>query len=175
MVRPRTPFSDEPREGAQRALSWPRVRARRGKDWPVVDATSILVALNDRTRQTNRYTTKICVLALTSVLMLGGLVSCALAEADGPDYYAVTGVAADDVLNIRAAPSARSEKLGEIPHDASGLKNLGCRGLPSFAEWQAMTEQQRQQSRKDYWCRVKYQELEGWVAGRYLREGSAPE
>ena len=122
-----------------------------------------------------RYTAKRCLLALTSVMILYGSVPCALAEADGPDFYAVTGVAADDVLNIRAAPSARSEKLGEIPHDARGLENLGCQGLPSFAEWQAMTGQQRQESRKDYWCRVKYEELEGWVAGRYLREDSAPE
>jgi uncharacterized protein YraI len=98
----------------------------------------------------------------------------ALAEADGPDFYAVTGVAADDVLNLRAGPSAGAEKIGEIPHDGRGLRNLGCEGLPSFADWQTMTPQEREESRRHYWCRVAYRGLEGWVAGRFLREDSAP-
>ena len=97
----------------------------------------------------------------------------ALADADGPDFFAVTGVAADDVLNLRASPSPRAEKIGEIPHDGRGLRNLGCEGLPSFAEWQAMTPQEREQSDRRYWCRIAYDGQEGWVAGRFLREDSA--
>lgn len=50
------------------------------------------------------------------------------AEADGPDYYRVTGVAANDTLNIRAEPSASARKIGEIPPDGNGVKNLGCQG-----------------------------------------------
>ena len=92
------------------------------------------------------------------------------ATADGPDYFAVTGVADDDVLNMRAGPSAHAEKIGEIPYDARGLTNLGCQGLPSFGEWEKMTEQQRRDGRKNYWCKVGFQRLEGWVAGRFLHE-----
>jgi len=96
------------------------------------------------------------------------------ATADGPDFYAVTGVAADDVLNMRSEPSADAVKVGAIPHDARGLKNLGCQGLPSYGEWQSMSESERAESRRRYWCRVSFQGLEGWVAGRFLMEGSPP-
>ena len=92
------------------------------------------------------------------------------ATADGPDYFAVTGVAENDVLNMRAGPSALAEKIGEIAHDARRLQNLGCQGLPSFGEWEKMTEQQRRDSRRHYWCKVGFQGAEGWVAGRFLRE-----
>jgi hypothetical protein len=160
---------------ARNAFSRPGVRIDTVEDPPAVDTARVLDDRNDKVRQMYPYAAQRCLVALTSVIIMHGLVPDALAEADGPDFYAVTGVAADDVLNIRAEPSARSEKLGEIPHDARGLENLGCLGLPSFVEWQAMTGQQRQASRKDYWCRVKYQELAGWVAGRYLREDSTPE
>ncbi|MEA3468274.1 MAG: hypothetical protein U9R57_08640 [Thermodesulfobacteriota bacterium] len=39
----------------------------------------------------------------------------ALAEADGPDYYRVHGVAANDVLNIRSQTDPHSEKSGGDP------------------------------------------------------------
>lgn len=93
-----------------------------------------------------------------------------IATADGPDHFAVSGVAEDDVLNLRAAPSAHAAKIGEIAHDGRGLQNLGCQGLPSYGEWERMSEQQRRDSRKNYWCKVRYQGLDGWVAGRFLRE-----
>ena len=99
----------------------------------------------------------------------------AAATADGgPDYYAVTGVAADSVLNIREEASAGSRKIGEIPHDARGLQNLGCTGVPSFAEWLKMSEAERRRAGRSRWCRVRYQNIEGWVAGRYLMEDSNP-
>ncbi len=100
---------------------------------------------------------------------------CAGAKADGgPDYYAVTGVAADGVLNIRAEPSAGSRKIGEIPHDARGLRNLGCTGGPSFAEWLRMSEAERKRAGRNRWCKVRYRGIVGWVAGRYLMEDSNP-
>lgn len=99
-------------------------------------------------------------------------VTPALATADGPDFYAVTDVAANDVLDLRDAPSAQAAKIGRIAHDARGLRNLGCRGLPSIDDWERMTEQQRRESRMNYWCKVAYQGVEGWVAGRFLREDS---
>lgn len=96
------------------------------------------------------------------------------ATADGPDYFAVTGVAAADVLNIRVEPSARSAKIGEIPHDGRGVQNLGCQGGPTFAEWQRMTPTERERAGRQRWCKIRYGSVEGWGAGRYLTEESAP-
>jgi uncharacterized protein YraI len=107
-------------------------------------------------------------------LLALGWAPLVMGEADGPDYYAVTGVAADDVLNLRSGPSPHADKIGEIPHDGRGLRNLGCQGAPTFAEWEKMTPEQRAESGKKRWCRVGYGNVEGWVAGRYLREDSTP-
>jgi uncharacterized protein YraI len=112
---------------------------------------------------------------LLPLLVALGWAPLAVGEADGPDYYAVTGVAADDVLNLRSGPSPHAEKIGEIPHDGRGLQNLGCEGAPTFAEWEKMTPEQRAESGKKRWCRIRYANMEGWVAGRYLSEDSAPE
>lgn len=113
--------------------------------------------------------------AIVFVLGLALLDICSLATADGgPDYYAVTGVAADRVLNMREEASARSRKIGEIPHDGRGLQNLGCIGGPSFSEWLKMSEAERRRAGRNRWCRVRYQNIEGWVAGRYLVEDSNP-
>ncbi len=96
------------------------------------------------------------------------------ATASGPDFFAVTGVAADDVLNIRAEPRASSARIGEIPHDGRGVQNLGCQGGPTFAEWQQMTPAERERAGRLRWCRIRYGGVEGWVAGRFLTEDSAP-
>ena len=112
---------------------------------------------------------------LSALLLLGAAwVPGAWATADGPDFFAVTGVAPDDVLNLREGPSARTGKIGEIPHDGRGLRNLGCQGLPSFGEWEKMTSEERTESRRRYWCKIRYAGSEGWVAGRYLREDGPP-
>ncbi len=48
----------------------------------------------------------------------------ALAEADGPDYYSVHGVAADDVLNIRSKADPHAEKLGRFHQKQTASKIL---------------------------------------------------
>jgi len=95
------------------------------------------------------------------------------AEADGPDYYAVRGIAADDVLNIRAEPDPHGRKLGEIPPHGTRIRNLGCRGGLTFQEFSTLTpaEQERRAREHPRWCKVEYQGVTGWVAGRYLAEG----
>ncbi|SDD66134.1 COG3650 family protein [Ruegeria marina] len=66
-----------------------------------------------------------------------------------PALYDVTGVAFNDVLNMRAEPSGSSEKLGELAHDATGVEvvDLTLDGT---------------------WGRVNAGEGSGWVAMRYL-------
>ena len=108
-------------------------------------------------------------MAVTGAVLLLG-VGTARATADGPDSWVVSGVAADDVLNIRAAPSAASPKIGEIPPTARLIPNLGCQGGPSLARWERMSAAERLAATKSRWCRVRYKDVEGWVAGRVLRE-----
>ena len=102
------------------------------------------------------------------------VVKGAIADASGPDFFRVTGVAADDVLNIRQAPDAESAKIGEIPPDGDGIRNLGCQGGLGIAEWQAASEAERETAARSRWCRINYQGIEGWVAGRFLAEGTRP-
>ncbi|MCW2307222.1 SH3 domain-containing protein [Rhodobium gokarnense] len=75
------------------------------------------------------------------------------ATADGPDFFRVIGVVAGDVLWIRSGPSARYEKVGSIPYDASDVGNLGCRDFGDR-----------------YWCQVEYRGVVGWSNGRFLAE-----
>jgi len=95
-------------------------------------------------------------------------------EADGPDWWAVTRVGTDDVLNIRAEASGSARKIGEIPHDGHGLRNLGCIGAMSFEEWEKATEAERERAKHYKWCKIEYRGVVGWVAGRYLVEGGPP-
>ena len=58
--------------------------------------------------------------SIAAALAIGSLVLAlparpVRAEADGPDFYRVTGVAADDVLNIRSGPSAKDAVVGTVP------------------------------------------------------------
>jgi len=109
---------------------------------------------------------------LTAALCLGSVQVAA--DADGPDWYRVVSVAPGDVLNIRVEPDPRSTKVGEIPPGAHCVRNLGCRGGLTFEEFTTLDEAQRAARLRESprWCNVEYQGQLGWVAGRYLAEGS---
>jgi hypothetical protein len=111
-------------------------------------------------------------LALITTLIFAA--GAAFTDADGPDFYKVTGVSGHDVLNIRAEPSPHSKRIGEIPSDGTCVRNLGCRGGLTFQEFTDLSEEQKAERLKENprWCKVEYQGVEGWVAGRYLQEGS---
>jgi uncharacterized protein YgiM (DUF1202 family) len=109
------------------------------------------------------------VLAVAVVLAL--LASAEPRAAPKPRYWVVTGVAANDVLQLRDMPSADSRSLARIPPHARGLKHLGCRrNQPPLEQWMRMSEMQRQEAQTQ-WCRVEYGGRQGWVAGRYLKKG----
>ncbi len=80
----------------------------------------------------------------------------AVAEADGPDHWAVRSVRTGLVLNLRAARTVNAARLGTIPADGTGLRNLGCTGGPTLAEWEGMSEAERAAAVQRRWCRVKY-------------------
>lgn len=109
-----------------------------------------------------------------TLLTFSGLAAPVLAEADGPDYFRVRNVRANDVLNLRTGPSPSAAKLAEIPHDTDGIRNLGCRGGLSFAQWERATAAQRKAAESRRWCRVEYRGVRGWAAGRFLAEGGPP-
>ena len=66
-----------------------------------------------------------------------------------PTLFDVTGVAANDVLNIRQAPNARSQIIGVLAPNAQDIEVVGY-----------------DQSGK--WARVNTGEQSGWAALRYL-------
>ncbi len=113
-----------------------------------------------------------------AAVLLSACVLClpaqTMADASGPDYFRVVGVASNDVLNIRTEPTARSAKIGAIPPYGNGVQNLGCVGGQSYAQWEASTAAQREAARKRVWCQIYYRGVQGWVAGWFLAEGSAP-
>ena len=71
-----------------------------------------------------------------------------LAAAD-PTYHRVTGVAADDTLNVRAAPSASSADIGDLAHDQTGIE---VSALDASGKW----------------AQIVWQEGNGWIATRFL-------
>lgn len=86
-----------------------------------------------------------CTLMLALVWAAGSALADPL-----PQLHDVTGVAADDVLNIRAEPTARAPAIGGL--------GPGARGIEVTAR-----------DSRGTWGRVNHGETAGWVFLRYLR------
>lgn len=71
-----------------------------------------------------------------------------------PAFHSVTGVAADDVLNIRAAPAGDAPIIGALPPDATGVEVITI---------------------FDGWATVNAGEQAGFVAARYLVREPGPD
>ena len=56
-----------------------------------------------------------------ATLAAAALANSALATADGPDAWRVTGVSPGDVLNVRVGPGTEYFAITALPHDARGL------------------------------------------------------
>ncbi len=81
----------------------------------------------------------------------------AWATADGPACWSVVGVAANDTLNVRAAPEKHAKVVGTIPPNVHPLKNLN-----------EDPKSDMDPPKYPGWCKVQYKELTGWVACRFL-------
>ncbi len=108
---------------------------------------------------------------LTLLIIVSGL---ALADADGPDYFKVNGVASNDVLNMRSKANPASKKVGEIPPEADCVKNLGCKGGLTMSEFTDLSKEEKASilRKRPRWCHVEYDGIKGWVSALYLAEGS---
>ncbi len=95
-----------------------------------------------------------------------------MAEADGPDFFKVTGVAENDTLNIHKEPHAKSKVIGEINFRGDCLKNLGCKSGLTFDESMNLSEKEKAKIRKERprWCKIAFDGAEGWVFARYITE-----
>jgi hypothetical protein len=81
-------------------------------------------------------------------------------NASGPDSWVVSGVASNDRLNVRSAPSANADIVGRLRNGAV-VRNLGCRNIG-----------------KSRWCRISARGeggVHGWTNGRFLVEGGEPD
>jgi hypothetical protein len=104
-----------------------------------------------------------------SMSLLAGVASANDNNAEPAKYWAVTGVASNDVLNMRDVPDGDSKKLGAIPANAHGIKNIGCMTpTPSLDRWMVMTPAEKANSKLE-WCRIEYNGKQGWVAARFLK------
>ena len=112
---------------------------------------------------------------IAAFLAATGVTGTARAEADGPDFLRVVGVGERGVLNVRSGPGLGHPVIGSLAFDADGLRNLGCEGGPTFAEWQEASPEEREAARKRRWCRIEHGGTVGWAAGWHLGEGSAPD
>jgi hypothetical protein len=79
-------------------------------------------------------------------------------DANDTPWFQVAGVAANDALNIRAAPGASFEVLGTIPPDGQEILGTG-RTMPVGAS---------------LWREVVYAGVRGWVNGRFLQVTGGP-
>ena len=108
---------------------------------------------------------------LALLLIISGF---SLADADGPDYFKVNGVAINDVLNMHAKADSDVKKVGEIPPGADCVKNLGCKGGLTMSEFIDLSKEKQAAilRKRPRWCYVEYQGVQGWVSARYIIEGS---
>ena len=110
-----------------------------------------------------------------AVAALTALTALAFAQADGPDYFRITGLKKEDRVNVRRGPDAEAKIVGKIPKDTDGIKNLGCKGGLTQKQWTKASEAKKKLAAKERWCQVEHGGVKGWVSGRFLGEGTAPQ
>lgn len=86
---------------------------------------------------------------VAAILLALGLWATMASASEFPALYRVTGVAGNDVLNVRALPSADAGIVGDYGAQQAGVEVTG-------------------QSEDGKWLRVNTDEGLGWVAARFL-------
>ncbi|MWD27147.1 SH3 domain-containing protein [Aquicoccus sp. SCR17] len=112
-------------------------------------------------------------------LLLASPAAWAQMDGHGPDAWEVTGVASNDMLNVRAGPGTGYMVIGTFAHDATGLRMTTCVPYLPRQTYHALTEAERA-SLPPRWCLVESRDgrTGGWVSAHYLQEdmsGGQPE
>lgn len=104
------------------------------------------------------------------------LASQAQIDGHGPDAWRVSGVAADDVLNVRMGPGTNYPIIDRFAHNARRLEQITCVPYYTMAHAQTMTAAERD-SLPPRWCLMCSADMRtaGWVAQRFLVEDIAVE
>jgi len=95
----------------------------------------------------------ISILLMALALLAGG----ANAQAGPGETYAVTGVAADDVLNVRENPTVKSSIVQQLRPNETGVRRTG----------------REQRNGRTTWVELDFGGYKGWVNGKFLRKESA--
>jgi hypothetical protein len=84
----------------------------------------------------------------------------------GPGCLVVVNVAPDDVLNVRARPSAQSRVVDVLIPDRHGIIHLDSDCRPKSVAWGSR------------WCPITHYDgdgvTKGWVKARYVRDSECP-
>lgn len=94
--------------------------------------------------------------ALILALVLSAAATSAARGQDLPALYTVTGVAADDVLNLRAEPRADAEKVGMLAPDETNVEVVEL-------------------AAGDHWGRVNSGGASGWVSMQFMVNQGGPD
>ncbi|UXX84226.1 SH3 domain-containing protein [Roseovarius pelagicus] len=112
---------------------------------------------------------KIRHLAMGLALSLAGPATAqTLLDGHGPDAWAVTGVASNDVLNLRAGPSTDYVKIGQLAPYARGIEMLVCVPTLTYQQYQWLSDAGHKFPPR--WCLVSLDGERGWANARYLEE-----
>lgn len=119
-----------------------------------------------------RHALKIIVAAFAAAVVA----TAANAEIDGhgPDAWRVTGVASDDVLNMRMGPGMQYLVIDHLAPDARGLRQITCVPLLIPSIQHRLTEAQRA-GLPQRWCLMQTADFAkaGWVAQRFIMEDNS--
>lgn len=120
-------------------------------------------------------------LFLFTMAVGGGLAlatPAAHAEIDGhgPDAWRVTGVAANDVLNMRMGPGTQYLVIGSLAPNARGLEQITCVPLLIPSIYNRLSEAERA-ALPQRWCLMRTPDFAkaGWVAQRFFMEDGLEE
>ncbi|WP_417427320.1 hypothetical protein [Hoeflea sp.] len=92
-------------------------------------------------------------------------------DGHGPDAWRITGVGADDVLNMRMGPGTHYLVIDQLAPDARKLEQITCVPLLIPSIYHKLSDAQRADL-PPRWCLMRSSDFSkaGWVAQRFIME-----
>lgn len=107
--------------------------------------------------------------AIFLIIFLIVLPSRLYAEASGPDYFELKSSKA---IQLYANTEDEQKTLGLIYPKTRFLRNMACKDMPTFPEWQKNRNPQNRKPKNNGWCQVEFAGQVGWVPAQHLTEQS---